>query len=218
MKAAAVILLAAIALLVASLQMQPFAPTSGGDWFSSVPQGDSAAYHEARSKALTPKYRLEDYGVTLAFVATAVALLDRRRGLLAPASSVGFAVVALAAPLLTAAGFAFDLFQGFERREFPPWADSLGIPLAGVPIIAIALLVWSCAHFAFLSGIKKRANVRLSLAALRGGNKWLLFVAAVTALLVLLSVAEGEYYMAVPGALWLYYYVSILAVRSPHGG
>jgi hypothetical protein len=218
MKVAAVILISAIGLLVASLQMQPFASADGEDWFSNVPQEDSQAYHQARSQALTPKYLLEDYGVTLAFVAAAVALLSRKRGLLAPASSFGFAVVALTAPLLTAAGCTFDLIQGFERREFPPWADSMGIPLAGVPVIAVVLAGWSYAHLAFLSCIKECANVRLSLPVLRGGHKWLLFVAAVTASLVVLGVAEGSYPMAVPGALWLYYYASILAVRRSHGG
>lgn len=217
MKAAALILLAAIGLLFASSQMPPFATTSSGDWSASVPEGDSKAYHEARAKALTPKYWLQDYGFTLAIVAVVVAVLCRKRGLSAPGSRAGFAVVALAAPLLTAAGLAFDLFQGFERREFPPWADSLGIPLAGVPVITLALLIWSCAHFVFLTGITKRPNVGLSLAALRGGNKWLLFVAAATALLVAMLVADGAYYMAVPGALWLYYYCSISAVRGPNG-
>jgi hypothetical protein len=218
MKTAAVIFLVAIGLLFASSQMQPFATMNGGDWSSSVPQGDSNAYHEARAKALTPKYRLQDYGFTLAFVAVVVAVLSRKRGLSAPGSGVGFAVVALAAPLLTAADLAFDLLQSFERQEFPPWSDSMSIPLAGIPVIALALLIWSCAHFAFLAGSRKRPNVKLSLGVLRGGNKWLLLVAASTALLVAMFVADGAYYMAGPGALWLYYYCSILAVRGPHGG
>lgn len=215
MKIAAAILIAAIWLLVASFRMEPFVDSG---WSGSVQHGDSNAYFEAREKALTPKYRLQDYGVTLVFVGTAVGLLSRKRGVPAPATKFGFTLVAFAAPMLTVAGFVFDLLLGSVRQEFPPWADSLGIPLAGVPVIAAVLLVWSLAHLTYLSGVKKRSNVRLSLAALRGGNKWLLFVAAITVLFIVWSAAEGAYYIAVPGAVWLYYYVSIIAVRGHHGG
>lgn len=215
MKLAGFFLVAALVILGLSMRMEPFALSGSADWFSSVPEGDSTAYYQARANALTPKYQLQDYGITLLSIAGAIALLSRKDGIKAPASKAVFFALAFAAPVATASGFVFDLFLGAERREFPPWADSLGIPLAGVPIMLLVLTAWSWSHFLFLAGAKKKAPVRLSLATLRGGHKWLLFVAGVTALLVLFTAWAGAYWYALPGALWLYYYLSIAAVRTP---
>lgn len=213
LKLAGVFLLAALVVLGLSMRMEPFVLTGGADWFSSVSDGDSTAYYRARSNALTPKYELQDYGITLFSLAGVTALLSRKGGIQAPASRAGFVALALTAPLATVAGFVFDLFLAFGRREFPPWADSPGIPLAGVPIMFFVLATWSWGHFTCLAGIKKKTQVRLSLVTLRGGHAWLLFVACVTALLVVLMAFAGAYWYAVPGTLWLYYYLSIAAVH-----
>lgn len=154
----------------------------------------------------------------LVVIAGAIAPLSRQDGLTAPTSKAVFVALAFAAPVVTASGFVFDLFLGAERQEFPPWADSLGIPLAGVPIMLLVLTAWSCSHFLFLAGVKKKAPVRLSLATLRGGHKWLLFVASATALLILLMAFSGAYWYALPSALWLYYYLSIAALQKSQDG
>ena len=214
MKVPLTIIALALALLASSLAMPPFrAGPNGQDWQHSVPEGNSELYYSAREQALTPKYRLQDYGFTL-LGGGLVMLLFRKLGrFTAPCSRFRFVAFGILAPIVTAAAFAFDLFQGVLRREFPPWADSLGIPLMGVPVILIFGLIWAFAHFIFLAGIPRRNNVAISIHAIRKAHPWLLLVSAATAALTALLALEGVYWFVVPGALWLYLYSSIAAVR-----
>ena len=99
--------------------------------------------------------------------------------------------------------------------EFPPWADSLGIPLMGAPLLLVMGLVWALGHFILLAGVPRSAGVPLSILSIRRGHPWLVTMCALTALLILAMVTEGAYWYAAPGALWLYFYASIAAVR--HG-
>ena len=179
----------------------------------SVPDGNSEAYFAARDQAVTAKFKLQDYGLTLMACGLAIAAF-RWRPFKAPPSRLGFVILAVAAPLLTVAGYVFDLIQAQARWEFPPWADSLGIPFMGVPVMLLIGLVWAFAHFILLAGVPQRAGVALSVSAVRRGNPWLLIVTAITAVLVAAMAAEGAYFYGIPGFLWLYYYAAIAAVRQ----
>lgn len=213
MKAALSLIVLSLVLLGFSISMDPFTTGIDGTYpFHSVVQGDSQAYFEARTKALTPKYRLQDYGATMLLLGLFVAILSWRP-ITAPRSKMGFIGMAIVAPTLTAGALVFDLVQGQARWEFPPWADSLGIPFMGVPILMIVGLVWSFAHFILLAGVPRRAQVAISYSAVRQGNAWLLVVSTLTALLIVGMVFEGAYWYAVPGMVWLYFYASIAAVR-----
>ena len=213
MKTALALIVLSLALLGFSASLEPFTRSPDGSYpFHGVAQGDSQAYYAARTQALTPKYRLQDYGATMLALGLAVAALSCRQ-VNAPRSRLGFVGVAVVAPLLTAVGFVFDLVQGQSRWEFPPWADSLGIPLMGVPVMLVMGLVWAFAHLLFLAGVPSRAGVALSYAAIRHGSPWLLVVSSLTALLIVAMAIDGAYWYAVPGALWLYFYASISAVR-----
>ena len=83
----------------------------------------------------------------------------------------------------------------------------------GVPVLLIAALVWAFAHFILLAGVSRRPGVPISLIAIRRSHPWLLIISVLTALLVLAMGAEGAYWYAIPGAVWLYFYASISAVR-----
>ena len=213
MKTAIALIVLSLALLGFTASLEPFKLTLDGHLpFLSVPLGDSKAYYAARTEALTPKYRLQDYGATSLVFGLILALCSWRR-LSAPKSTLGFLVLAVVAPLLTAAAFAFDLFQGQARWEFPSWADSLGIPLMGLPVLLVAGLIWAFVHVTFLAGVRRRGRAPITLVAMRRGNPWLLVVSALTALLVVAMAAEGAYWYAVPGVIWLYFYASLSSVR-----
>jgi hypothetical protein len=214
MKTALSLIVLSLALLGFSISLEPFAHNPDGSYpFHSVAEGDSPAYYAARSQALTPKYRLQDYGATILVLGIVAALLSWRP-VKAPRSRLGFIGLAVIAPTLTATGFVFDLVQGQWRWEFPPWADSLGIPLMGVPVMLVLGLVWAFAHFILLAGVPRRAGVPISYAAVRHGHPWILVVCSLTALLIIGMAVDGAYWYAAPGALWLYYYASISAVRQ----
>jgi len=214
MKAALALLILSLALIGTSVSMAPFQlGADGGLPMLRVPDGNSEAYFMAWDQAVTAKFKLQDYGVTLMAFALAIAAFCWRP-FKAPPSRLGFVILAVAAPFLTVAGYIFDLIQAQARLEFPPWADSLGIPLMGVPVLFLGGLVWAFAHFMLLAGVPQRVDVVLSVSAVRRGNPWLLIVSAITAVLVVAMAAEGAYFYCIPGFLWLYYYAAIAAVRQ----
>ena len=218
MKAVLALLVLSLVLIGASVPMAPFKLGEDGSLpMGSVPYGDSKAYFIARDQAVTPKFKLQDYGVTLLACALLLAAFRGRR-FKAPPSRLGFVILAVAAPFLTVSGYIFDFMQAQARWEFPPWADSPGIPLMGAPVMLFAGLLWAFAHFLLLAGVPQRAELALSLAAMRQSHPWLLIVSTLTTILIAVTAAEGAYWYAIPGAIWLYYYAAIAAVRQRKHG
>lgn len=213
MKISLALFVVSLALIGDSLSMEPFHLAADGSYpMFNVSEGDSQAYFLAREQALTGKFALQDYGVTLV-VCSLVLAAFKWRPFKAPHSLRGFLAIAVAAPVLTVGALAFDLIQGQARWEFPSWADSLGIPLMGIPVLLVAGLVWAFSYFILLAGVPRRTDVYLSLMAIRRSHLWLLFVFVLTALLVIGMAAQGAWWYVIPGAIWLYFYASIAAVR-----
>jgi hypothetical protein len=170
---------------------------------------DSEAFWQLREELLTPKYRLQDYGATSIALGVFVFFLALFK-FQSPRQKWSVIAIGVGLPLLTVAGFILDLFRGMSRDEFPSWADSLGIPLLGVPVQFVILFLWSMAHLGFLkSGYSGSTPLKYALS--RHANWWLLFVSSVTLMLTVLLVAEGGYLYAVPGCFWLYFYLSLAA-------
>jgi hypothetical protein len=202
-----------LALLAYANSMPAYHDSPNGKYWADVPDRDSGKYHEARAAALTNKYKIQDWGCTLLIYAIVYGIYIRFKGIPAPTSKIGMLVAALAGPALTALSMILDLSQGLQRGEFPPWADSIGIPLMGVPPIFAISLAWSLGHLVLVAGARKSTRQRLSIRAVRSGNKWLLAVSSITALLLIAVSAEASYLFVVPGVAWLYFYTSIAAVR-----
>lgn len=181
--------------------------------YMALSEGQSTEYWKLRDEMLTPKFQLQDYGGTLIAIAAGVFIVSRKgwRQLKSPTSRATLFGVAFVAPFLTVGAYIFDLFQGYARGEFPHWADSMGIPLMGVPVLLVVLLVWAGAHLGFLRSTYQSAP--LALAVSLRSNWWLLSISAITVVLVVLCASVGQYWYAIPGAVWLYYYVSLAAVR-----
>jgi hypothetical protein len=99
-----------------------------------------------------------------------------------------------------------------RRGEFPHWADSMAIPLMGVPVLLAILLVWAFVHLVFVRR-QFYPGVPVASAFSRHANIWLLFVSALTAALVIATVLFGEYWYALPGCLWIYFYLALAASR-----
>ncbi|HEY5780333.1 MAG TPA: hypothetical protein VIT66_00490 [Lysobacter sp.] len=175
--------------------------------YMKLSAGQSSEYWALRDSMLTARFKLQDYGVTLIALGVAIAYF-KRRGLRAPSSRAAFVTLALFAPFLAVTGYVGDLFLGFARGEFPHWADSLGIPLMGAPVMLVLLVVWAGLHLLFLvGGFRRRSPLREALTV--GRNYWLLAVAAITAALMVWTGVLGQYYYAIPAALWLYLYLAL---------
>jgi hypothetical protein len=195
-------------LVIVSLFMEPFYYSFEIDLYNST------HYYESRSDALTPKYNLQDYGITLMCIAAVLLLYRLINGFKAPSSWIGFVLIAIAAPtLLTVAG-VFSLIQDMERREFSPWADSIGIPLMGMPVIFVCSLIWSIIHLGFLIKIPLRKNIAINTFSIRNANPWLLLVSILTSVLLFESAISGDYSYMLSLAVSLYFYLSLLFVRQ----
>lgn len=183
--------------------------------YMSMSAGHSREYEDLRAEMLTLKFPMQDYGITLLAVASGVfAAIRRGRALvLSPKSPTTLAAGALGLPLLTVGSYVFDLMQASHRGEFPNWADSIGIPLMGAPVLVALLIAWALAHLCFLRRTDYFSTSLITAFSHRA-NWWLLFLAALTAVLALLCAASGQYWYAIPGGLWVYFYLSICAVRQ----
>jgi len=214
MKLSAILLLIGVAILGYAYSLAPYKDEAlFTERYMAMSDGQSKEYWKLRDEMLTPKFQLQDYGGTLIALSIGVLLVSRKgwRHLKSPKSRATLFGLAFAAPLLTVGAYVFDLLQGFARGEFPHWADSMAIPLMGVPVLLLLLLVWSGAHLAFLRG--PYHSELLSHALSRQANWWLLAVAAITAVLAAFSAAVGQYWYAIPGVVWLYFYISLAASR-----
>lgn len=197
-----------------SLSMKPY---TDEDLFEKkymeLSSGQSKEYFELRDSMLTSKYRIQDTGITYFSIALLVGLIFKlgHHSFKSPRSKFGFTLLALGLPFLTVIGYVFDLMQGMSRQEFPHWADSLGIPLASAPIQLAILLAWSLLHLLFLRGCEINArDISLS----KTHNYWLMFLSILTALLLSICAFYGQYWYALPGVAWLYFYLSLAAVRG----
>jgi hypothetical protein len=213
MKYINIFVLLGICLFGYSLSMKPY---TDEDLFEKkymeLSSGQSKEYFELRDSMLTSKYRIQDTGITFFSIALLFGLFLKlgNHSLKSPRTKSGFVLLAIGLPFLTVAGYVFDLLQGMDRQEFPHWADSLGIPLAGAPIQLIILLVWALLHLFFLKGLEiESQNIALS----KSHNYWLIFLSVLTFLLLGVCMFYGQYWYALPGILWLYFYLSLAAVR-----
>jgi len=176
--------------------------------------GESEKFYKLRESMLTPKYYLQDIGITISLICV-ILLIFLKKGegyIKSPKNKFFFIILALLLPFFTVGGFVFDILQGMYRNEFPHWADSLAIPMMGVPIQFIFLLLWSSLHLLFLKNLQI-SSTKFKLSTIKKINAWLLFISFISGLLVISSLLYGQYWYSIPGLLWIYYYLSIGIVK-----
>lgn len=179
---------------------------------AQMTSADAEQFYTLRAQMLTPKYALQDYGITAMLLALVFLFASRTKRLTTPASKRGLVLLALLAPAVLAASFIFDLIQGAQRLEFPIWLDSLGIPLAGVSVLLLAGWLWAGLHLLFIRKVVVQA-LPLRLAWSRQANLWLLFLSLLMAVAGLAALAQGIYWFALSSVPWLYFYLSLAALR-----
>jgi hypothetical protein len=182
--------------------------------YMQLSSGQSDAFFKLRDEMLTPKYRIFDSGITLILASQlALLLLKLGRGDWRAPTKKGYLwMMAILLPVISVVGYVFDLVQGSLRDEFPHWADSLGIPLMGVPVQLGFLLMWAIAHMSLSRGCNQ-LGTPLARARLRWADTWLILVAGATLLMVISCLFFGQYWYAIPAMLWLYFYLSLMAIR-----
>lgn len=198
-----------VSLIGYSLTLEPYRNQKEFEFrYGHMGAGQSEAFYQLREEMVTPKYRSFDTGVTILLLAILCGglLISGNGRVKSPPNKISYVGLALVAPLISAKGYAFDLHQGYLRNEFPHWADTLAIPLAFEMPLLVILLAWSLLHLVLLRDPSARS---LSSVASRKFNSWLALISIVTGLIMLISAYYGQYWYAVPAALWVYYYLSI---------
>jgi hypothetical protein len=182
---------------------------------------DSKAYFRALEANLTRSARVCDFalGVTCSLLAVLLivfatqtrTLRDVRR-VQTPSSPIRVVVLANATLLASFLAAVLDLFLSQARREFPPWGDSLGIPLFQFVVTAAVLIPGvnlALAPFLF----RKTLPVSLWLRP-HGARAWVLSIVAGSValgglVLALSAVASGSFLGVVP--LMFVTYVALCA-------
>lgn len=216
MRFAALLLLTGIALLSYAYVLPPYTDVAlFNERYLALPPGDTPEYELLWAHMQTPKFSYQDYSGTLITAAIAIFLVVRHggwRNVQSPRSWAALFGIAFVLPFLSTTAYVFNVALGYERGEYPYWADSMGIPvMTAVPLFCI-LFIWAGLHLLF---IERRTYQPAPLRQVFSckANWWLLLVATLTLLLIVKSVAHGQYWYAVPGALWLYFYLSLAAVH-----
>lgn len=178
--------------------------------YMSMTAGQSVEYWNLRQEMLTPKYNLEDYGLTLLLLSLVVYFLIRKNNwqfeLIIQAKY--FLLLAFLLPFTITGGFMFDMVQQVQREEVPHWADSLGIPLMAVPGIFISTLLFSFIHLVYLIRVPFYSKVLNVLSAI--AQLWLWLLVTLFLIFLCLSLVMGAYWYAIPAVLWAYFYYSLM--------
>jgi hypothetical protein len=189
----------------------------------------SKRYWAVRDAQLTPKFALQNYGLTLLIIALVIVVaakiysIHHAGDLMAiktpdkswKVTTLGLIIVVLA-PII----FVASIMLEASRNEYPPWADSLGIPIfQGTPVIFMGALmvVW---FFSVLgcSGFHGRQRIA---AAFRRESRpsvlWhillgspLVISVAVTAIVIV----NGEFLLLIPSILMMVFFVIFFAGKQ----
>ncbi|HIP47677.1 MAG TPA: hypothetical protein EYG92_01745 [Lutibacter sp.] len=173
------------------------------------------AFYALREKYLTNRFQYQNYGVTLLSLGIFLMFLTRKgwKNISSPNTNWKIFLLGFSAALLTTVGYIGDLFLEFARGSYPHWADSLGIPLAGVPVSFMIFFGWAAVNMLGMNG-KFNAGVSISNMGYHNINWWYAILAFVTTLITSLCIYDGFFWLVLPGVLWLYFYLSIMAGRK----
>lgn len=164
-----------------------------------------------REEFLTPKFALEDYGLTLIALA-AFAFIVACRDLKSPSSKKLLAVLVLLAPLLTVFATAYYYHLSVERVEYPP-ADKIAAIVRSFtfePVLLTGLFLWPVLNAVFFLR-KGYFSAPLREAFHLKNNWWLMLCAAFCAIKFAYAVRYGYYYDVLALSAWIYLYLSISA-------
>jgi hypothetical protein len=172
-------------------------------------------FNELRAEFVTPKFALQDRGVTAVLLALGVFLTSRFnvKQLPAPKSRAAFVTLSVLIPFTTVIASMFHLVLGDERGEVPGWDDSTGHGMMGMPFVFVALFFWAFVHLGFLRS-EPNARVPLALAFSRQANLWLKILSTLAVGVIGISIWHGCYWYFLSGLLWLYFYLSLAARRE----
>ena len=173
-------------------------------------ENKSTEFYKLRSDYLTAKFKLEDYGLTLILTSIPLLLIFiiGIENLKTPSKKIWLVIIGILAALTTNIGYVGDLFLEYNRESYPHWADSLLIPLMGVPFSIMMCLGWVALLIGITSDLK--TNILIFPFKIKTLNYWYLGIWLLTIILTITVIIEGHFWQVLSGFLWVYFHTSIL--------
>lgn len=181
--------------------------------YAKLNNGQTQEYFKLRNELLTPKYSLENYGVTLIIFSFIILVVKFKgfKNLSSPKTTIRMVFIAILLPFATIFSLYFDLMLSMYRNELPHWADSLGIPMMALYPLFIFQSIWVLIHLCFLKANYSRKN--LFLAFSKKSNLWLKILIIFSLFYLIINFLLGLYWFLIPSLMWIYFYSSLAASR-----
>ena len=169
--------------------------------------GKSSEYRELRRRFLTPGIAYQDYGLTLAIAGLSLPWVVGWRDIVRklPDRKATIFWFGIAAALFTVSTETATLFLDQAREEFPWWADSIIIPLMGMPVVFVALCGWAGAHSLMATDVPSVGAKII--------GAWVSCLVIFSAAYLGYSIFAGEFWALGHASLWLGFYVAIWRTR-----
>jgi hypothetical protein len=129
-----------------------------------------------------------------------------------PNRKIWIILLGLSAAILSNIAYVGDLFLEMYRESYPHWADSLAIPLMGVPVLIFVSLLWVGLNLIGLLG-NFTLNVPLFTFNAYKSDYYYIAISSITLLLLIFAIVTGYFWQVIPGLLWVYFYLAILLGR-----
>jgi len=172
-------------------------------------------FYSLKDKFSTNKHRIQDYGITLFLLGWILYGITRNnwKDIRGPNSKSKLLAIGYGAAVLTVFGYIGDLFLEFWRGSYPHWADSLGIPLSGVPLLSVAVAIIVTPFMLGVIG-KFQTNQKIPTYGFKNYQWLYIGASAVTFLLLIICAVGGFFWLIPPIMMWLYFCLSILSGRN----
>lgn len=182
---------------------------------SSTDADASEQFATLRDDFLTSKFALENYGLTALIVGALILVIAAigYRKLKSPSKRIWIILVGLCASILICLAFMGELYLELYRGSYPHWADTLSIPIMSTSLILLVLILWTGLISIWMQG-PFISGVRLLPLNIPHSNTILLIILILTAMLLLYLLVTGSFWMIIPGACWIYFYMSIIQGKS----
>lgn len=214
--ASIIIILIGISLIGYSVTLEPYTNKTEYEekYYALEGENRSEKFYELRETYLTEKYSFENYGMTFLIAGTFLLIFFFKgwNSFKIPKHKTIIGLIGLGAVLVTTFGYVGDLFLEMYRGRYPHWADSMGIPLASVPIIFIILFVWFALNLIGLTNPFKTGGLIREL-NFKGISYWYAALLFLTVVFTGVLIFEGDFWWTTAGFLWIYYYLSLLVGR-----
>lgn len=171
-------------------------------------------FRKLRNSYLTKKYDFQNFGMIFLCTGAFLLVILPKNGLAikTPKTKFQIGLVGLLAVIITIVGYVGDLLLEMERFRYPPWADSIGIPLMSLPIISLTLSGWFLIN---LLGLLEPFQPDSSLImTLKNINYWYLLMIILTFGVILILIYDGDFWWTAAGYIWIYYYLCLLIGRQ----